>query len=370
MPNTLTRPFVVAAACLAAGPALAQDAMDAAEAPAAEAMTDWSPDWSSDAIEDLATDLIGSWRTTDPIASSGGSAADETHVMMLIHPVPIEGMSDTVYIEGFRTDDLANPFRQAIGQFYTRRGDVRLRTFEIKLDETQMGVMGALGAVPEVFPEIAADHLIATLDVNLYPTSTGFTGRTPYPYPTANGGAVEMTSSIEVRGDTLITVERGYDADGDIVWGADEDGRYEFTRIDHPFEVEKRDNGLVIIDIEVPEGREVEAGDQLHVHYAGWLANGFRFDTSRQEGRDVFRFPYPPRLIEGWNQGLDDVTTGTVRKLVIPGDLGYGPRGQPRASIPPDARLYFTMEILLVQEPQAAPQSDANGDDQAEPQED
>jgi len=349
----LAAPSAAVMALLAAAPTLqAQDmSMSPADAPAAA--QPWEPVWATDEIRTIAEGLSGAWRTTAPIESTGGSESDETHVLMLIHPVPVEGMTDTVYIEAFRTDDLITPFRQAIGQFYTRRGDPRLRTFEVTVPDSNTGSMAHLGAHPEIFPELSADDLIATLDISLYPTSTGFTGRTPYPYPTANGGAVEMTSSLEVNGDRLVTVERGYDADGDIVWGAGEDGKYEFTRIPHPFAVDKRDNGLVVIDVVRPEGDEVADGDQLHVHYGGWLKDTYQFDTSRQEGRDVFRFGYPPRLIQGWNEGLNGVTTGTVRKLVIPGDMGYGPRGQPRANIPPDATLYFTLEILLVEKPSA-----------------
>ncbi len=316
----------------------------------------WSPDWSDADIAEYAEKLIGVWRTATPIETSGegGTSVD---VMMRIHAVPVEGMSDTLYIESYRTDDLVNPYRQALGQFYRRRGDIRLRTFELAIQETQIGAIAGLGSVPDLFPEVASSDAIATMDMTLYPTGQGFTGRTPYPYPTAKGGAVEMTSSIEVRGDTLTTVERGYAADGSIAWGADEEGKYEFQRIDDPFRVERRDNGLVIVDMQVPEGEEVGDGDRLHVHYAGWLVDTSRFDTSRQEGRDVFIFNYPPRLIQGWNEGLNGVTSGTVRKLIVPGDLGYGVRGQPRAGIPGDATLYFTMEILLVEKPEAAAES-------------
>ena len=345
--------LTAAAAAVALAPAaFAQGEMAMAQEGAA-ATESWSPTWSTSDIQMFADAMSGSWRTTEPIESTGGSEADETHVWMMIHPVAVEGMTDTIYIEGFRSDDLVTPFRQAIGQFYTRRGDTRLRTFELKVADTGVGAMAHLGSLPDVFPKLDSEDLIATLDMSLYPTSQGFTGRTPYPYPTAKGGAVEMTSNIEVTGDRLITVERGYAADGSIAWGASEEGKFEFEKADFPFAVERRDNGLIIMDIVAAEGDAVAAGDTLHVHYSGWLEDATRFDTSRQEGRDVFRFPYPPRLIQGWNEGLDGVTSGSVRKLIIPGALGYGERGQPRANIPPNATLYFTMEILLVEKPAA-----------------
>jgi hypothetical protein len=362
----LCRPALLTGAtlALAAGGVAAQDGAGPTETEPTAAYSPWTPQWTESDIGALADQLTGTWMTAEPVGTT--EAGEVSNIMMMISAVPIDGLDDTVLIETYRTDDMVNPYRVAAGQFYRRRGDIRLRTFELALPDSQTGALAGFAAVPELFPEISADDMIATMDITLFPTSTGFTGRSPYPYPTAKGGAVEMTASLEINGDRLTTVERGYAADGSVAWGADEEGKYEFRRVDSPYRIEQRDNGLVIIDVQVPEGEPVANGDRLHVHYSGWLVDTMRFDTSRQEGRDVFVFPYPPRLIQGWNEGLNDVTTGTIRKLIIPGDLAYGPRGQPRANIPGDATLYFTMEIILVEKPAAAPTEPAM-ENEAEP---
>lgn len=344
------RVMTIAAAGLAGSPALAQDA-GPMPTPAFES---WSPTWSSPEIEALAGHLTGSWITAEAVAEAGGDAGGAAKVVMNAHPVPVEGLPDALYVEQYRTDDPGQPYRQSFYQFYMRQGEPRVRTFEIKKPEESLGVFVGMGLVPEAFPEIAADDLIATLDLAINASSDGFRGRTPYPYPTAMGGAVEMTSAMSVQGDTMTAAATGFAADGSVLWGGD--SGYAFNRSEPHIEVDRRDNGLIVMNFTVPEGEVVADGDTLHVDYAGWLANGFRFDTSRQEGRDVFRFSYPPRLIDGWNFGLDGVTEGTRRRLVVPSELGYKSRGQPSAKIPPDSTLYFEIEVRSVQKTEMAPE--------------
>ena len=104
-------------------------------------------------------------------------------------------------------------------------------------------------------------------------------------------------------------------------------------------------SGLQYVDLKVGTGREAHAGETAFVHYTGWLTNGTKFDSSKDRGE-----PFPFRLgagqvIKGWEEGVEGMKIGGIRKLTIPPELGYGSRGAGRV-IPPDATLVFEVELL------------------------
>ena len=110
-------------------------------------------------------------------------------------------------------------------------------------------------------------------------------------------------------------------------------------------------SGLTIID----QGRSdsaVQTGDKVTVHYTGKLEDGTVFDSSLTRG-DPFTFTVGvDRVIQGWQEGLIGMKTGDRRKLIIPGNLGYGERGSP-PKIPGNATLIFDIELLYISRPAA-----------------
>ena len=92
-------------------------------------------------------------------------------------------------------------------------------------------------------------------------------------------------------------------------------------------------------------GEVAETGQNVSVHYTGWLTDGTKFDSSVDRGQP-FQFPLGAgRVIQGWDKGVQGMKIGEKRKLTIPPEMGYGARGA-GAVIPPNATLVFEVELL------------------------
>ncbi len=105
--------------------------------------------------------------------------------------------------------------------------------------------------------------------------------------------------------------------------------------------------GLIIEDIALGEGDAAASGQDVTVHYTGWLTDGKKFDSSKDRD-DPFVFALGGRqVIAGWDEGVQGMKVGGVRKLTIPPELGYGARGA-GGVIPPNATLVFEVELLGV----------------------
>ena len=112
--------------------------------------------------------------------------------------------------------------------------------------------------------------------------------------------------------------------------------------------VVKTPSGLQYYDMEVGKGPSPTPGSNVTVHYTGWLLNKKKFDSSLDRN-DPFTFPLGARkVIAGWDEGVATMRVGGKRRLVIPGNLAYGPAGAP-PDIPPNATLVFDVQLLKFQ---------------------
>jgi FKBP-type peptidyl-prolyl cis-trans isomerase len=104
---------------------------------------------------------------------------------------------------------------------------------------------------------------------------------------------------------------------------------------------------LKIEDLRPGTGAEAKAGQQVSVHYVGTLADGKKFDSSRDRN-DPFDFTLGAgQVIKGWDQGVAGMKIGGLRKLTISPQLAYGAAGFGKV-IPPNATLVFEVELLGV----------------------
>jgi FKBP-type peptidyl-prolyl cis-trans isomerase len=125
--------------------------------------------------------------------------------------------------------------------------------------------------------------------------------------------------------------------------------------------VERTESGLMYVIKEKGAGSLPEVGQTVKVNYTGMLLNGKVFDTSIEEDAkeanifneqrtyDPIAFPLGQgRVIRGWDEGIALLPIGSKAQLIIPSDLGYGPRGS-GAAIPPNAVLVFNVELVAAE---------------------
>jgi len=104
------------------------------------------------------------------------------------------------------------------------------------------------------------------------------------------------------------------------------------------------DSGLKYIMLEDGKGKSPVAGQNVSVHYSGYLLDGTKFDSSYDRGEPI-TFPLGQgRVIKGWDEGISLLKIGGKAKLIIPPDLAYGDRAI--GPIPANSILMFEVELV------------------------
>ncbi|MCC6283873.1 MAG: FKBP-type peptidyl-prolyl cis-trans isomerase [Phycisphaerales bacterium] len=310
-------------------------------------------EWSSPAIKAVAERFVGSWRSTVPLAQAFDpirreEAGPAVRVVMQVVPVNVPRTPDCLYLELAREDSLDRPYRQSIVQVFEVDGAVRIRTYEFSLSPKSKFMLAGFWASPEDFPRLDPSMLIATADLDVAGTAAGFVAKTRHPYPTRVSGAIEMTSEIRADGTTLTVLDRGFDATGAIVWGATSDAGIVFERFEHGVRIDRRPDGIVIIEWAHPEGTPVEPGDAIEWAYEAWVLENFDFIGSSDSLGVSAQWIHPgASTIRGWRVGGAQSTVGTNRTLIIPAASGF-PEGMPEIGVPRGATLVYHIKCLSI----------------------
>ena len=123
-------------------------------------------------------------------------------------------------------------------------------------------------------------------------------------------------------------------------------------------------SGLQYQEVRVGSGATARAGQDVAVHYTGWLLDrrvrqdvvvhyragcptGSKFDSSHDRGKPFTFGLGRGQVIAGWDEGVEGMQIGGMRKLTIPPQLGYGEFGA-GGVIPPNATLVFEVELIDV----------------------
>ena len=110
---------------------------------------------------------------------------------------------------------------------------------------------------------------------------------------------------------------------------------------------------LKVKDLVVGTGQAASPTSTVVVQYLGVrYADGKQFDSSWDRGGPT-DFPLN-RVVKGFTQGIGGNDTvapmkvGGRRLMILPAELGYGERGTPDGSIPPNATLVFVVDLISV----------------------
>jgi peptidylprolyl isomerase len=103
---------------------------------------------------------------------------------------------------------------------------------------------------------------------------------------------------------------------------------------------------LAYIDTKIGTGVPAEPHKWYSVLYTGYLQDGTVFDSSAKHpemGPFVLQ-QGAHKVIPGWDTGFYGMRVGGKRRLFIPHQLAYGPRGN--GAVPPNADLIFDIELV------------------------
>ena len=108
-------------------------------------------------------------------------------------------------------------------------------------------------------------------------------------------------------------------------------------------------SGLQYQVIKEGSGPKPTSADKVKAIYKGELINGTVFDDSHGQARE---FPVAG-VVQGWQEALPMMATGSKWKLFVPPALGYGAT-QRGPVIEPNSVLVFEMELAEISKPTAA----------------
>ncbi len=104
---------------------------------------------------------------------------------------------------------------------------------------------------------------------------------------------------------------------------------------------------LVVTDIAIGTGKEVEKGDTVVVNYIGTLQNGQEFDNSYKKGSSYTFKVGDRKVIQGWNEGMIGMKAGGQRVIIVPSDMAYGKEGY--GPIPKNATVVYAIELIKIE---------------------
>ena len=111
---------------------------------------------------------------------------------------------------------------------------------------------------------------------------------------------------------------------------------------------------LKVKDLVVGKGAPATPASTVTVQYVGVrYADGKQFDSSWDRGGPT-SFSLK-KVVKGFTEGIGGNAEGVApmkiggrRIMIVPAEMGYGDRGTPDGSIPPNASIVFVVDLIAV----------------------
>ena len=110
------------------------------------------------------------------------------------------------------------------------------------------------------------------------------------------------------------------------------------------------DGGLRIEWDKKGTGSKIQLHDVVMVNYDARVARGDVYDSNSEIGQPVALKTGIGQLIEGWEKGLLQMSSGDVGRMMIPSKMGYGEEGL-LGVVPQNADIIVEIEITSIIQP-------------------
>lgn len=282
-----------------------------------------------------------------------GVFSDGEHTLR-IAPAPIESDRDWVYVEVVAAGNELEPLVQQLWMLDAGAGEAAMYTFPESSLDRYWPALGSVyvgaWAAPERFPAIDPGSLIPMGVADLRTSADGaFSLTTTRPMIFHRDDASRMTLTVQAD-QTITWFETRMDDAGVVML----ERNLTLPRIDDETSAHVTEQGLVIIDLRVGPGPELEAGDTALIGYSMYRANGQLIDSTSLDDRKLELLqPAPGNFFEGFKQGvlgMHGQARATpperrhIRRLVVPAHLAFGDKGgQP--IIGPNETIIVDLEL-------------------------